>query len=263
MITSKANPQVKKVKTLLRRSGRDKAGLFLVEGVRLTEEALSSDLVEAVYYSPKLLENPRGQELLEAARTAGIQEVACSAPVLEEISDTVTSQGIVAVVRKPSWQWELSGLIIIADQIRDPGNLGTLFRTAVGAGAEGMLLTTGCVDPYNSKVVRASMGGIFRLPHALFDGEQVVQMLKEAGIQIVVADLIDSQTYFAAHYAQNVALVIGSEAHGPSPEFLQAADLKVKIPLVGEMESLNASVAAGILMYEIVRQHHLSREELL
>ena len=263
VITSKGNPQIKKAKTLLRRSGRDKEGLFLVEGVRLTEEAVSSGLVEVAFYSPKLLESPRGEELLGKVQAAGIQAVACSASVLAEISDTVTSQGVVAVVRKPTWKWELSGLIIVADQIRDPGNLGTLFRTAVAAGAKGMLLTTGCVDPYNNKVVRASMGGIFHLPHAIFGGGQVVKMLQEAGFQIVVADLTDSETYFAAHYAQDVALVIGNEAHGPSSELRQAADVRVKIPLLGEMESLNASVAAGILMYEIVRQHHLSREDLL
>lgn len=260
MITSKANPQIKMAKTLLRRSGRDKAGMYLVEGVRLTEEALRACTVETLFYSSRLLDSPRGAALLDEACGRGVEHLECSEQVLSEISDTVTTQGVVAVVKKESWKQTFSGLVVVADEIRDPGNLGTLFRTAVAAGATGIILTPGCVDPYNSKVVRASMGGVFRLPHWEIPADQGVQFLGEAGVDIVVADIVDSQHYFAVEFPANVALVIGNEARGPSPIWSQNAAQRVKIPLYGEMESLNASVAAGILLYEIARQHHILGE---
>lgn len=258
MITSKANPQIKKAKSLLRRSGRDKWGQFLVEGVRLTEEAVSGSSVETVYYTAKLLDSSRGKQLLAHARTAGIPTVECSEEVLGEISDTVTTQGVVAVVNKHRWPRRLSGLIVVADELQDPGNLGTLFRTALAAGASGLILTPGCVDPYNSKAVRASMGGVLKLPHWQLDLAATVKVLKEAAFQIAVADLVDSQDYFSVTFGPKVALVIGNEARGPSKLLRDAADLRVRIPLFGPMESLNASVAAGILLYEIARQHRTS-----
>lgn len=255
LITSKANPQIKKAKALLRRSGREKWGQFLVEGVRLTEEAVQSSSVEVVYHTGKLLESSRGESLLNGAREKGISVVECSEQVLGEISDTVTSQGVVAVVSKPHWERNPSGLVVVADELKDPGNMGTLFRTALAAGAAGLILTPGCVDPYNSKVVRASMGGVLKLPHWQMGQVEAVQFLNGVGFQIAVADLVDSQDYFSASFCPNVALVIGNEAHGVSGSFREAAHLRVRIPMFGPMESLNASVAAGILLYEIARQH--------
>lgn len=254
MITSKANPQIKRAKTLLRRSGREEHRQFLVEGVRLAEEAVCSGAVEVLYYSQKLVDNERGRRLLQASREARVPIVECSEHVIAEISDTVTSQGVVAVVSKPDWECRLSGLVVVADGIQDPGNLGTLFRTALAAGASGLIVTPGCVDPYNPKAVRASMGGVLKLPHWQMSISEAVTALRRGGMQIVTADLVDSQDYFSVRFPANVALVIGSEAHGPSKELREAADLKVRIPLLGPIESLNASVAAGILLYEIARQ---------
>ncbi|MGI6147858.1 MAG: RNA methyltransferase [Firmicutes bacterium] len=255
MITSKANSQIKKAKALLRRSGREKWGQFLVEGVRLTEEAVGCAAVEVLYYTAKLLDTVRGEELLTAARARGIPIVECSEQVLAEMSDTVTPQGVVAVVNKPAWDFAPTGLIAVADELQDPGNLGTLFRTALAAGAAGLVLTPGCADPYNSKVVRASMGAVLKLPHWEMGVEEIAGMAEAAVFQLVVADLVDSQDYFAVRFAPNVALVIGNEAHGPSARLREKAHVRVKIPLFGPMESLNASVAAGILLYEVARQH--------
>lgn len=255
MITSRQNERIREVKRLQQRKFRDELGLFYVEGVRLVEEGLATPLVEQLLFSDRLLSAPRGVDLVERARELNISVLECTDGVLDELTDTVNSQGVVAVLRKPTWEKVPQGLLVVADEIQDPGNMGTLVRTAVGAGVEGILIVQGSVDLYNPKVLRSSMGAIFHLPHWFLTRTQVLAILQQNGSALVVADLVEAKDYSTVAYPQNVAVVIGNEARGVDPQFRENASVRVQIPLMGPVESLNASVAAGVLLYEILRQH--------
>lgn len=255
MIVSKQNERIREAKRLNQKKYRDQRDMFRVEGVRLVEEALATPLVQEFFYTERLLTTGRGQELVTLAQTQGVQVFRCSESVLSELTDTVNSQGVVCTVRKPKWSVASEGLLLIADEIQDPGNMGTLLRTAVAAGVKGLIGVEGSVDIYNSKVLRASMGAVFHLPHKYMQRDQVLDFLETNNLSLVVADLEDAHNFWEVRYPQNLAVVIGNEARGVHTDFLDGANLKVKIPLVGQIESLNASVAAGVLLYEILRQH--------
>lgn len=255
VITSKNNDLIKDSKRLQQKKFRDQTGLFYVEGVRIVEEALATPLVERLFFAESLRNTSRGEKLLALACEQAIPAFECTESVLAELSDTVNSQGVVAIVKKPPWDLKPQGLVLIADEIQDPGNMGTLLRTAVGAGVRSLLVVEGSVDLYNPKVLRSSMGAIFHLPHCFLKRSQVLEFLAAGQSTLVIADLVDANDYWAVEYPQNMALVIGNEARGIHEDFRQKASLRVKIPLIGCVESLNASVAAGVLLYEILRQH--------
>lgn len=254
-IRSKKNEQVRLAKRLHQKKYRDQLGLFYIEGVRSTEEALSSGLIHSLFYSPRLLDSPRGKELLVFAETRGFPIYECGEAVFGELTNTVASQGVFALVTKPRWAFVPRGLLLIADEIQDPGNMGTLLRTAAGVGATGLIIVDGSVDLFNPKVVRASMGAVLKLPHWFYPRHEVRRLVRVARLPLVVADLEEAVDCFSVQYPQNLALVIGNEARGVHPLFRQDAALRVKIPLKGPVESLNAAVAAGVLLYEIYRQH--------
>lgn len=256
IITSKKNERIRLAKRLQQKKYRDQDDLFYLEGVRLVEEALSTSLVETVFFTESLCENPRGLALVKKAIQNGVECFRCSDEVLLELTDTVQSQGLVAVVTKPTWPLFSTGVMLIADEIQDPGNMGTLLRTAVAVGVKGLFVVEGSVDLYNPKVLRSSMGAIFRLPHWMVTRQEVLDRVKHCGTTLVIADLVDSQNYWEVRYPKDMAVVIGNEARGIHEDFRDAARLRVQIPLVGQVESLNASVAAGVLLYEILRQHH-------
>ncbi|HHY09675.1 MAG TPA: RNA methyltransferase [Firmicutes bacterium] len=253
-ITARTNEQVKLVKRLQRRKHREQTGLFSIEGVRIVEEALPTGLIRTLFFSPKLLESGRGESLLKKALAADFPVYECTEDVLGEMSQAVSAQGVLAVVEKPKWEFVPKGLFVVADEIQDPGNMGALIRTSLAAGAAGLIVTEGSVDLYNPKVIRATMGAVFYLPHWLYRRKEAVKVLKEGGIPIVAADLVNAKDYYTVRYPQNMAVVIGNEARGVNRLFLKEASDTVKIPLIGPVESLNASVAAGILLYEILRQ---------
>jgi len=257
-IVSRQNERIREAKKLGQRKYREQRGLFLVEGVRLVEEALAAGAVEQLFFTERLLASPRGQVLVSRAEARGVQLFACSEGVLVELTDTVQAQGVVAVARKPSWPQPAPGVLVIADEIQDPGNMGALLRTALGAGVQGLFVVKGSVDLYSPKVLRASMGAIFQLPNWPVERQEVLAFLEKTGAALVAADLEQAEDFWQAAYPQNLAVVIGNEARGVHPSFRQRADLVVRIPLVGPVESLNASVAAGVLLYEILRQHRCS-----
>lgn len=258
VITSKQNEQIKWAKRLLQKKYRDNEGLFCLEGVRVIEEALAAGLVHSLYFNERLFNTDRGRELFNQVQAKQVPHFECTWPVLSELTETVNSQGVVAVVHKPVWQLQTQGLLLIADEIQDPGNMGTLIRTAVAAGVQGLLVVDGSVDLYNPKVLRASMGAILQLPHWFVNRKELLEIIETNSITLVVADLFDAQTYWSVAYPPNLALVIGNEARGVHSDFREKSNLRVKIPLVGSVESLNASVAAGVLMYEILRQFNSS-----
>ncbi|MDK2816464.1 MAG: methyltransferase, TrmH family [Moorella sp. (in: firmicutes)] len=261
LITSAANRYVKLARSLKERSWREKRGLYLIEGIHLLEEARQARIpLEVVLYSPQILAAPRGEQLVAGLQEAGYRCLAVTEELMQAISTTVTPPGVVAIAPfQASSLTRLlsrpSPLLMVAAGLQDPGNLGTIWRTALGAGATGLILTRGSVDPFNPKVVRAAMGATFKLPVVSgVEPATLVRELEACGIKLVVADVGAPLVFWQADLRPPLALAVGSENHGPGRELLAAATARVGIPMVRPVESLNAAVAAALLLYEALRQ---------
>lgn len=259
MITSNQNPKVKRVRELLsKRSERDASAAFVVEGVRLVEEAIASHWpVELALYSGQL--SLRGQKILADLANSGADIEEIASHVMDGLTDTETSQGILAVIRRREIAFPDGGdFFVIADAVRDPGNLGTLIRTCAAAGVDGLILTPGSVDPFAPKVIRAGMGAQFRLPihTADWDGISTELHSRPMPVRILLSDVEGGRTSWQSDLRSPLALVIGSEAEGVSAAARLAADDRIHIPMPGHGESLNAAIAAGILIFEVVRQRN-------
>lgn len=258
-ITSKQNDKVKQVKKLYRSRFRQQAGVFLAEGIRLVEEMLLHGQIEQLFYSDDLLTSERGKFLLDKAKTLPLEVYHCSKEVFKEICDTSNAQGILAVVKQPDSveDWDNRpdlDCILIIDRIQDPGNLGTILRTALGVGISGIWLIEGTVDLFNPKVVRASMGAILSIPFTFVTREQALSMCEANNLNLFVTELSGGLSYDQADYGKPLALVVGNEANGVDPFFTKHADQKVYIPLTNQVESLNVSIATAVFLYEIWRQ---------
>lgn len=254
MITSPTNPKIKYVRALARRKTRQREGQFVIEGVRLIEEALRAGIIPAlVFFTSDLKGTARGQALLADMEKHGVAPLLVSNALMKAMSDTQTPQGILAVVPFPQIALPPQpSLALIVDGIRDPGNLGTLLRTAQAAGVDAVLLAPGTVDPYNPKVVRGAMGAHFRLPIAARDWGTIAASISQT--QVLLADAQGELTYDAVDWRLPSALIIGSEARGASSRARQLAESRVSIPMQGETESLNAAIAAAIILFEAARQ---------
>ena len=255
MITSLANDKVKYARSLRRRRQRAREGRFLIEGVRLLEEAMRAGCIPALlFFQPEQVEDPRSQTLLARARAADTPCYAVSEPVLRSLSETVTPQPIVAVVPQPQLQPPaVPSLLLVVDRLRDPGNLGTILRTAGAAGVEELLLAPGTVDVYSPKVVRAGMGAHFRLPLAVgLRWPRIAERLR--GLSVWLADAQGGQAYDAVNWRNPTALIVGGEATGASDEAAALAQGRLRIPMHGDTESLNAAVATAIILFEAARQ---------
>jgi TrmH family RNA methyltransferase len=256
MITSAQNERVKYVRSLARRRVRQREGRFVVEGARLLDEVLGAGLRPAlVFYTGAWAETPAGQRLLPPVRTAGEGTWLVNEAVMAACADTQTPQGVLAVVPflnlppKP-------GLLLILDGIRDPGNLGTILRSAESAGVGQVLLAPGTVDLYNPKVVRGAMGAHFRLPVLSHDWPAIGRQAD--GRSVWLADAASETTYDAVDWTRPSALIVGGETSGVGKE---AADLmtgRVSIPMAGGAESLNAAMAATVILFEAARQRRTS-----
>lgn len=254
MITSNQNPKVKLIRALLGRSKeRREAGAFVVEGVRLVEEAVNSHWkIRFALFDETLSE--RGRLQVEGLTSNGVEVEEVSASVMKSLSETETPQGILAVV-----EWtqlplpKLPTFILIPDQIRDPGNLGTLLRTAAAAGVQAVILPPDTTDAFAPKVVRSGMGAHFRLPILSMGWDELEKMLKVEGVKVFIADM-NGRSCWETDLRQPVALVVGSEAEGASESARKLADGKISIPMAGDVESLNAGVAGSVLMFEVMRQ---------
>ncbi|MCW2276762.1 TrmH family RNA methyltransferase [Heliophilum fasciatum] len=266
VITSVQNIRVQRAKDLNRKKGRVLAGQFLLEGVRLVEEALASGIpLHEGFYSERLLNSERGQQLYRQLRTGGVDMVLVTDRVLQAISETEQCQGIVMIADLPRYQWQevcqkagekAAALLLIIDGVQDPGNLGTMLRTAEAAGVQAVLLTAGTVDPFNPKVIRAAMGSVFRLPLASApSSDELRQVLADQGMAVFVADAHGERRYDQADWTvPKMALVVGSEARGPEPLWLEGASEIVRIPLCAPVESLNAAIASALLLFEAAKQ---------
>jgi RNA methyltransferase, TrmH family len=252
VITSSQNPKIKLVRALLGRAKeRRQEGAFVVEGIRLVEEAETRDWkFRFVLYDASL--NARGSSLVESllAREIDVEEV--SEHLMKSLSDTETPQGILAVLELTQLPFTNSpNFILIPDQIRDPGNLGTLLRTAAAAGVQAVFQPPETTDAFAPKVVRSGMGAHFRLPIQSMKWEKIRRETKD--LQVYLADM-DGKSCWETDFRQPLALIVGSEAEGASEEARQLASQRISIPMAGHVESLNAGVAGSVLMFEVVRQ---------
>ncbi len=257
-ITSRRNKKIVEARTLKRRLHREEKKRFLLEGIRGIEEALNTGArIYEVLISPYLFRNARGSKLYERLVDAGVEIHGVTGEVLEFVADTETPQGIVAIVGFPDLRPALHGtpLVMLAYEIRDPGNLGTLIRSADAFGLAGIILSGDVVDPFNAKCIRATMGSIFRVPLMSFDRvEDSIEFLKRQGFSIVAADVNAKTLSYDYDFRGKCGILLGSESHGLPREVVRLCDALVSIPMIGDAESLNAAVAGSVLMYEAYRQ---------
>lgn len=258
-ITSASNPRIQQVVHLQKkRKQREETGLFPAEGIRLFEE-IPEDRLEQVFASESFLKREDAWEILKKAEKKEIFSVKDS--VFAGMCDTRTPQGILALVRRKDWTMEeilaLSGnpFFMMAENLQDPGNLGTILRTGEGAGITALILSKGTVDIYSPKVIRSTMGSLFRIPFLYVENmPETVSMLKQKGISVYGAHLEGSVPYDQPDYTAPSAILIGNEGNGLTDSTAAACSRNVRIPMEGAVESLNAAMSAGILMYEVHRQ---------
>jgi TrmH family RNA methyltransferase len=258
MISSAQNQKIKLIRLLTGRTReRREAGAFLAEGVRLVEEALTSDWpFQFVLHMQEL--NDRGAELLKRLRERGIELDEIPDKLLASLSETETSQGILAVLsdqKRP--RVHDVHFALLCDAIREPGNLGTLLRTAEAAGVDAAFLAPGTTDAFAPKVVRAGMGAHFRLPIYEISWAEMRTQVQTYGWNVYLADM-GGRSYWETDFRPPLALIIGGEAEGASAEARALAAHAVSIPMRGRADSLNAAVAGSILMFEILRQRRSS-----
>ncbi|MDF3001994.1 MAG: methyltransferase [Bacillota bacterium] len=277
VITSPDNRIYKGALQLKLKKHRDEQNQYLIEGTNLIREALAGGgEIETLIFSEDYgrhtdaPENETSAEALAVAKEAefeatraGYAIIVLTSQLFRKLSDTETPQGIMAVVKKKKYsEAEFFGNasdtnLIVLDRLQDPGNIGTILRTADAAGYMGAILLKGTADIYSPKIVRAAAGSLFRLPVFMTETpEQTIRLLRNYDKKIICTTLETDHYYYDVNLAQDTAVIIGNEGNGVCREFLIESDLQVKIPMEGTIESLNAAVAAGILMYESVRQRY-------
>lgn len=259
-----SNPQIKNLIQLQKKSkARKEQDVFVIEGIKMFQETPLDRLVKAYvsesYYQDIMADNLERQEAI----LDNIDYELVKDNVFHEISDTITPQGIMAIVKRRHYDLyqfleHPKAHLIFLEDLRDPGNLGTILRTGEGAGVTGIILSKSCVDIYNPKVIRSTMGSIYRMPHIYVDdiGETINQA-KAHGIELYAAHLEGQKDYDQEDYSDSCGILIGNEANGLSDEIAQLATRYIKIPMEGSVESLNAAIAAAILMYEVYRQRRV------
>ncbi len=253
MITSMGNAQVKNLTLLLKKAkARREQGLFVIEGRKMFEETPKEWLLQ-IYVSETF-------EMENKALLSGKTYETLSDSVFGAVSDTQAPQGILALVKIPEYPLERLLLktpahLLILESIQDPGNLGTMLRTGEGAGIDGIILNRTTVDLFNPKTIRSTMGSIFRVPFFVSDDLlKTMRFLKERGVTLYAAHLDGAVSYEQPDYTKPAAFLIGNEGNGLSNETAKMADLSVKIPMAGQVESLNAAISAALFMYEAARQ---------
>ncbi len=257
MITSTGNAQVKQAAALVKKARyRNEQKLFVVEGPRMFGE-LPRERIVCAYVTERFLREPGQEKMLDGAERVEL----VSEEVLRAMSDTQTPQGVLALVRQ--YDYRLEDLLqesrrthlVILEGVQDPGNLGTILRSGEGAGATGVIMDAQTADIYNPKVIRSTMGSVFRVPFVRVEKlDAALSLVKERGVKLFAAHLRGETSYDREDYTGDIGFLIGNEAAGLSAAIADMADAYVRIPMLGRVESLNAAVAASILMYEAARQ---------
>ena len=256
MITSSANGKVKQVMNLIKKAkARNESGLFVAEGLRIFKE-IPRDQIDSIFVSESFLKEEERKHLID-----GMKYEVLTDEVFQVMSDTKTPQGILALVKQHAYTPEdltrVPGpaFLMILENIQDPGNLGTIIRAGEGAGITGVLMNSTTADIYNPKVIRSTMGSVFRVPFVYTDNltDSILQ-LKKKGIKLYAAHLNGRNNYEKEDYTVDTGFLIGNEANGLTEDTARLADAYIKIPMMGSVESLNAAVAASVLMFETARQ---------
>ncbi|NNJ32329.1 TrmH family RNA methyltransferase [Lacrimispora defluvii] len=256
MITSSANGKVKQVMNLIKKAKtRNESGLFVAEGLRIFKE-IPREQIDSIFVSESFLKEEEKKHLI-----GGMKYEVLTDEVFQVMSDTKTPQGILALVKQHAYTPEdltrVPGpaFLMILENIQDPGNLGTIIRAGEGAGITGVLMNSTTADIYNPKVIRSTMGSVFRVPFAYTDNlaDSILQ-LKKKGIKLYAAHLNGRNNYEKEDYTVDTGFLIGNEANGLTEDTARLADAYIKIPMMGSVESLNAAVAASVLMFETARQ---------
>jgi TrmH family RNA methyltransferase len=261
VITSTSNSRIKEARKLHQRRYRRERGLLLIEGVRLVQDAVEAGVeVRLAFYVPQLEQtNPSAARTLDHLRASGVESLACTPEVFASFSETMTPQGIAAIVELPELPLPTpSTLALILDGVRDPGNAGTLLRSAEAAGADLVLFGPETVDPFNEKVVRAGMGAHFRLPLRVCPTWDAVQRWLDPEQTLYLAEAKAKLAYDAVDWRRPAALIVGGEAAGVSAAARQRAQ-PIAIPMQGHVESLNAAMAGSIILFEAARQRRVER----
>lgn len=255
MISSESNGQIKELVKLQKQARfRKKQAIFVVEGLKMVQEAARYGKLQKIYLSESLY----GENLSELLSAYDYEVIADA--VFRKVSDTITPQGILGLVTIPRYSQEeilqsQESYYLLLDDIRDPGNLGTMIRTAEGAGMSAVILSHSSVDLFNPKVVRSTMGSIFRMPYCYVESlPETIRQIRSQGCQVYATAMEGSVVYDEPDYTTGAAVVIGNEANGISDAIFREMPVNIRIPMGGHLESLNAAVSAAIIMYEIRRQ---------
>lgn len=259
-ITSLQNEKVKNVVKLRRRAHRDEQGLLIVEGFRELKRALENDRrLISLFYCRDFFLGKNEPALINQCRNAGTEVLSCSRTVFAKMAYRERPEGLLALA--PQIKLELADLklssaplLVIAEAIEKPGNLGTILRSADAAGADAVIVCDRCTDINNPNMVRASIGAIFTVPVAETSSEKTVKWLREKNIQIVAASPHAVLAYTDVNFCRGTALVVGTEQRGLSSLWMKAADLQARIPMRGQIDSLNVAAATTILLFEAARQ---------
>jgi TrmH family RNA methyltransferase len=259
-IQSPSNPEIKQIAALHRTKERNETGLFLIEGPHLLKEALDSKLakIERIYVTERYAQTKEGSQCLQSAARRGIVLTELSEQAFGKAAETETPQGVLAVAAQPKIglpDLPANQMILFLDRVQDPGNVGTIIRTAAAAGAGGVIVAEGGVDPFSGKVVRASQGAIFSLPVvARVPVSDAVEWAARKGLPVICTSPHSGEVYYQIDLSGAGLLVLGHESQGVSAEMTKAANKLVRIPIIGRAESLNVAIAAAVLLFEAARQ---------
>lgn len=256
-ISSKDNERIKYTKSLLKSKNRQKESKYIIEGYRILTLAIECNAnLEYVFINENFEEKQEHKKFLSTLESKNIKVFKTTNKIFKDLIDTENTQGILGVVRFKEKKIEHNikqedKFVLILDRIQDPGNMGTIIRTADAAGVDAIIALKGCVDIYNPKVIRSTMGSIFDMNVIHATQEEALRILKLKKFDIVSSYLDTNNYYNTVEYNYKTALVIGNEANGINEELVSKSDVLVKIPIYGKAESLNAAISSAILMYEI------------
>lgn len=255
VIKSKDNSTIKEIKKLQEKKYRNVYNKFIIEGFRFVSEALNSKFHVCYVIISETIEAKFEKLKLNGKIKEDTKLIKVSESILKSICNTDNPQGIAAVVSNEKVTIDYNeGFYILADKVQDPGNMGTIIRTADAAGAKGVIVTKGTVDIYNDKTLRSTMGSIFKIPIIIDEDLSYIKDLKQQGFKVVVSSLDTENNFYDVDLTDKSIIAVGNEGSGISEEIYSISDEKVKIPMPGNAESLNVGVAAGIMMFEAVRQ---------
>lgn len=259
-ISSSSNPKIKEIKSLYKKKERWNKGMFIIEGIKIVGECIDNNYpITDIIYSDELFNINGGEEIFNKIRFYD-QLINVPSRLFKEISDTENPQGIMAIAKfrentiASLFECE-NPLILLLEGIQDPGNMGTIIRTADAFNIDGIIITEGSVDIYNPKVVRSTMGSIFRVPiYHVLDKTKILKILKDKDYSIYSTSLAGDKYIQEINFRKASLVIIGNESKGVSPVLNSLADKLIKIPIPGDSESLNVGVASSIIMYEAMRQ---------